>query len=176
MWGWPGKKLLFMGCEFGQSREWNYASSLDWHLLQYKDHEGIRLLVRDLNKLYRDEPVLGCNDLNHQGFRWLCAHDSEGGVLAYLRCDATEESLFAVVGHFTPVAREQYRIGVPRLGFWREVINTNSHFYGGNGLGNDGGRMAIDAPCDGQPHSLLLTLPPSSTTILKWSAREPSQR
>src|SRR5690606_28781960 len=103
------------------------------HLCQYLDHEGIRLLVRDLNRLYASEPALGCNDLRPQAFRWLAAHDTHASVVAYLRQDADERTLFAVVGHFTPLKREKYRIGVPRAGLWREVINTNSEYYGGSG-------------------------------------------
>jgi 1,4-alpha-glucan branching enzyme len=170
MWAWPGKKLLFMGCEFGQSREWNYAASLDWHLLQYKDHDGIRLLVKDLNQLYRNEPVLSLNDFNSQGFRWINCSDTEASVMAYLRVDPFEENIFAIVGHFTPVIREGYRIGVPRKGFWREMINTNSQHYGGSGLGNGGGVNTDDVGFDGHSQSISLTLPPFSTTIFKWSA------
>ncbi|MFO1447640.1 MAG: 1,4-alpha-glucan branching protein GlgB [Opitutaceae bacterium] len=170
MWGWPGKKLLFMGGEFGQSSEWAYAGSLDWHLTQYLDHEGIRLLVRDLNRLYTHEPVLSKNDLNPHGFRWLACHDSEASTLAFLRCDAAEQTLFTVVGHFTPVIRRNYRIGVPRRGFWSEVINTNSQYYGGSGLGNQGGVHTEDVPADGMSQSVVLTLPPLTTTILKWVA------
>jgi len=170
MWAWPGKKLLFMGCEFGQSNEWNYASSLDWHLLQYIDHQGIQLLLRDLNKLYRSEPILSSNDLNCAGFRWLACHDSDNSVVAYVRFDAAEQCFFAVIGHYTPITREHYRIGVPRLGFWKEVINTNSQYYGGTGLGNDGGKVAQNIPYDGFAQSISITLPPLSTTILKWTA------
>jgi len=170
LWAWPGKKLLFMGGEFGQSGEWNYTQSLDWHLCQYLDHEGIRLLVRDLNRLYTAEPVLSCNDFNSQGFRWLSCNDAEAGVLAYLRSDPFEHTLFAAVGHFTPVTRQGYRIGVPRRGLWHEVINSNSEFYGGSGLGNGGGVMTEDVPADGFSQSLALTLPPLSTAIFKWTA------
>jgi 1,4-alpha-glucan branching enzyme len=170
MWAWPGKKLLFMGCEFGQSGEWAYAGSLDWHLCQYLDHEGIRLLVRDLNRLYSSEPVLSHNDLNPQGFRWIACHDADASVMVYLRLDAEEKTLFAIVGHFTPTIRRDYRIGVPRRGFWREVINTNSQYYGGSGLGNDGGRATEDVPADNHSQSLVVTLPPLSTTIFKWTA------
>jgi 1,4-alpha-glucan branching enzyme len=168
MWAWPGKKLLFMGCEFAQSAEWNYTRSLDWHLCQYADHEGVRLLVRDLNALYTAEPVLSCNDLNPQGFRWISCNDTNASVLGYLRSDPFGQTLFAVVGHFTPTLRTNYRIGVPRRGFWKEMINTNSQYYGGNGAGNDGGRETEDVPCDGFSQSVVLTLPPLSTTILKW--------
>jgi 1,4-alpha-glucan branching enzyme len=170
MWAWPGKKLLFMGGEFAQSAEWSYTQSLDWHLCQYMDHEGVRLLVRDLNQLYKSEPVLSRNDFNPQGFRWLACHDAEGGVLAYLRSDPFEQTLFAVVGHYTPIVRGGYRIGVPRHGLWREMLNSNSHFYGGSGLGNEGGRQTEEVPCDGFSQSIVLTLPPMSTTIFKWSA------
>nr|WP_044891896.1 1,4-alpha-glucan branching protein GlgB [Opitutus terrae] len=169
MWGYPGKKLLFMGSDFAQSHEWNYDASLDWHLCQYKDHEGVRLLVRDLNKLYASEPVLSKNDYNPKGFRWVSCQDAAANVLAYLRTDETEQTSFLVVGHFSGATRP-YRIGVPRAGMWREMINTNSEFYGGSGLGNDGGRHTEDVPHDGCPHSLSLTLPPLSTTIFKWTA------
>lgn len=171
MWMWPGKKLLFMGSEFGQSHEWDYRKSLDWHLCQYPDHEGVRLLVRDLNRLYREEPVLGSNDLNPQGFQWIACYDNEASVIAYLRRDEREEELLLVVGHFTPVVRENYRIGVPRSGEWREVVNTNSEYYGGSGLGNDGGRHSEEVPADGQSDSLSLNLPPYSTLVLKWTVK-----
>jgi len=170
MWGWPGKKLLFMGSEFGQSSEWAYAGTLDWHLTQYLDHEGIRLLVRDLNRLYLQEPVLGRNDLNSQGFRWLACQDSEASVLAFLRSDPAEQTLFAVVGHFTPVIRRNYRVGVPRRGFWSEVVNTNSQYYGGSGLGNSGGVHTDDVPADGMEQSIQIVLPPLATTFFKWTA------
>jgi 1,4-alpha-glucan branching enzyme len=171
MWAWPGKKLLFMGSEFGQSSEWNYTTSLDWHLCQYLDHEGIRLLVRDLNKLYRAEPVLSVNDFNPKGFRWIACYDSDASVIAYLRLDPFEQTMFAVVGNYTPVIRKDYRIGVPRKGFWKEVLNSNSQYYGGSGLGNDGGKATEDVSADGQDQSLNLVLPPLSTTIFKWSAQ-----
>lgn len=170
IWGWPGKKLLFMGSEFGQSSEWAYAGTLDWHLTQYMDHEGIRVLVRDLNRLYVSEPVLSQNDLNPQGFRWLACHDSEASVIAFLRSDPFEQTLFAVVGHFTPLIRKDYRLGVPRRGYWKEVLNTNSHYYGGSGIGNDGGRATEDVPADGMSQSIVINLAPLSTTIFKWTA------
>jgi 1,4-alpha-glucan branching enzyme len=169
MWSWPGKKLLFMGSEFAQSREWNFDASLDWHLCQYPDHEGVRLLVRDLNHLYTSEPVLSRNDFNPQGFRWLSCQDADASVLAFLRADVFERTLFAVVNHFSGATRS-YRIGVPRQGFWKEVLNTNSEYYGGTGLGNDGGRTTEDVPHDGFSQSIALTLPPLSTTIFKWTA------
>jgi 1,4-alpha-glucan branching enzyme len=167
MWAYPGKKLLFMGSEFGQSQEWNHAASLDWHLCQYMDHEGIRRLVGDLNRLYAAEPALGSNDFNPRGFRWLSCLDADANLIAYLRTDPGEEALFAVVGHFGGATRT-YRIGVPRRGRWREVINSNSEYYGGSGLGNDGGRFTDDEGRDGYTQSLELTLPPLTTLVFKW--------
>jgi 1,4-alpha-glucan branching enzyme len=172
MWAWPGKKLLFMGGEFGQANEWNHDASLDWHLRQYLDHEGIRLLVRDLNHLYRAEPTLSQTDFNPQSFRWINCNDANCSVLTYLRKDSTEDpqTLFLIAGHFTPVVRRDYRVGVPKAGHWKELINTNSAYYSGTGIGNDGGRDTEPVPCDGHSQSLLLTLPPLSTTIFKWTA------
>jgi 1,4-alpha-glucan branching enzyme len=170
MWLWPGKKLLFMGGEFGQSTEWNHARSLDWHLCHYADHEGLRLLVRDMNKLYVSEPVLSCHDLDPRGFQWLNCHDADASVLSYLRTDATAHVMFAVILNATPITRHAHRVGVPRAGFWQEVINTNSQFYGGTGLGNDGGRVTEPAPADGHPQSLSLVLPPMAVSVFKWSA------
>ena len=168
-WAWPGKKLLFMGGEFGQSSEWNHNTSLDWHLRQYMDHEGIRLLLRDLNKLYRSEPAFSRNDFDPQAFRWVNCNDADASVLTYLRQDVLDQTLFLVAGHFTPLVRRDYRVGVPHAGQWKEVINTNSTYYGGTGLGNDGARTTDPIPCDGYKQSLLLTLPPLSTTIFKWT-------
>ncbi len=169
MWCYPGKKLLFMGCEFAQSREWNHAASLDWHLCQYPDHEGVRRLVRDLNKLYVAEPVLSLNDFNPQGFRWVNCQDGDANLIAYLRMDAFEQNLFLVVAHFGGATRS-YSFGVPRRGFWRETINSNSEYYGGTGLGNDGGREARSGECDGFGQSIEVALAPFSTTVFKWSA------
>ena len=168
MWAYPGKKLLFMGSEFGQSQEWSHKGSLDWHLCQYMDHEGIRRLVADLNRLYTSEPVLGANDFNPHGFRWINCTDADANLISYLRTDSAEQVLFIAVGHFGGATR-RYRIGVPRRGWWREVINSNSEFYGGSGLGNDGGRATDDEPRDGYTQSIDVTLPPLTTVIFKWS-------
>ena len=169
MWVYPGKKLLFMGSEWAQSGEWNHAASLDWHLCQYMDHEGVRRLVRDLNRLYASEPALGANDFNPHGFRWINCLDADANVIAYLRTDASEETLFVVVGHFGGATRP-YRIGVPRRGRWHELINSNSEYYGGSGLGNLGGQTATAEPRDGYTQSIELTLPPLTTLVFKWTA------
>ena len=170
MWCYPGKKLLFMGCEFAQTREWNHAASLDWHLCQYPDHEGVRRLVRDLNALYVAEPVLSCNDFNPEGFRWVSCHDADANLIAYLRKDPFEQTLFLVVAHLGG-AKRNYPVGVPRPGIWREVINSNSEYYGGTGLGNDGGRTAFPAERDGFAQAIEVTLAPFTTTVFKWTAR-----
>ncbi len=168
MWAYPGKKLLFMGSEFAQSHEWNHDGSLDWHLCEYHDHEGVRMLVRDLNRLYTTEPVLSRNELNPQGFRWISCQNADASVVAYLRSDVSEKTLFAVVAHLSGAPRD-YRVGVPRRGSWREVINTNSQFYGGTGHGNEGGRQTEDVAHDGYSQSLAVTLPPLTTVIFKWT-------
>jgi 1,4-alpha-glucan branching enzyme len=168
MWAWPGKNILFMGCEFGQSNEWRYDGSLDWHLLQYIDHEGIQRLVRDLNHFYRNHPALGRYDSEPKGFQWINGGDSENSVLSFLRLGDTPEETFAVVGNFTPVPRNGYRIGVPYPGYWKELINTNADVYGGTGTGLGGGLMSDEVPWDGRDHSLKVNLPGHSTFILRY--------
>jgi 1,4-alpha-glucan branching enzyme len=170
MWAWPGKKLLFMGCEFAQSAEWNYASSLDWHLLQFLDHEGVRRLVRDLNRLYAAEPVLHGQDSNPEAFRWINCNDANASVISFLRTDPATGDAFCIVGNYTPVLRTGYRFGVPREGFWQEVINTDAEVYGGGNKGNSGGVTATDTPCDGFSFSVVVTLPPMATLFFKQAA------
>jgi 1,4-alpha-glucan branching enzyme len=169
MWAYPGKKLLFMGGEFAQSQEWRHDRSLDWHLCEFSDHEGVRLLVKDLNRIYASEPVLSSNDFNPNGFRWVSCTNADANVIAYLRLDAAEKTLFLIVGHFGDAIRKGYRIGVPRSGVWREIVNTNSRYYGGAGQGNEGQRTAETIASDGFNQSLSLTLPPLTTLIFKWS-------
>ncbi len=170
IWTYPGKKLLFMGGEFGQWREWNHDTSLDWHLLDTPLHAGIQAVVRDLNRLYVGEPVFSANDFNPHSFRWGNANDGDNSVLSFLRVAPDEKTFYLMIGNFTPVERTGYRVGVPQAGHWAEVFNTNAELYGGNGVGNFGGRMAEPTPCDGQAQSLALTLPGLSTLVFKWSA------
>ena len=160
MWAWPGKKTLFMGCEFGQSSEWRYDDALDWHLLQYIDHHGISDLVRDLNRIYAAEPVLAESDHLPERFQWVNCDDAENSVLSFLRLSGEDCGDYLVVGNFTPVHRPGYRVGVPADGHWKEVLNTNAAEYGGDGSGNGGGVGAEPTPWDGRPHSLLVDLPP----------------
>ncbi len=170
VWTYPGKKLLFMGAEFGQWREWNHDGSLDWHLLDTPLHSGIQSVVRDLNRLYASEPVFSANDFNAQSFRWVNANDGENSVLSFLRVAPDEKTFYLVIGNFTPVERANYRVGVPQAGQWTEVFNTNAEIYGGNGVGNFGSRLAAAEPSDGQAQSLTLTLPGLSTLVYKWTA------
>ena len=171
MWGHPGKKLLFMGGEFAQPREWNHDRSLDWHLLEQSEHEGVRALVRDLNRIYRELPALHECDCEAAGFEWVEMNDAERSVLAFLRLGSNRSRPVLVVCNFTPVPRNNYRVGVPRGGYWRERINTDSIYYGGSGMGNLGGANGEDVAWHGQPHSVKITLPPLSTLVFEADAQ-----
>jgi 1,4-alpha-glucan branching enzyme len=173
VWTYPGKKLLFMGGEFGQRSEWNYDGALEWHLLQNAEHEGLRVLVRDLNRLYTSEPALSATDFRPESFRWVNAGDGDNSTISFLRLDAEGRTAWLVVGNFTPVTRTRYTVGVPHRGYWREVLNTNSSYYGGAGFGNHGGRPAATTPADGFEQSLSVTLPGLSVLVFKWSADAP---
>ncbi len=170
MWTHPGKKLLFMGGEFGQWREWNHDRSLDWDLLEEGPfHKGLQSLVRDLNHAYRDTPALHL-DCDSSGFEWIDMSDAENSVLAWLR-RGKDGSIAVIVANFTPVPRYDYRIGVPFGGAWRELINTDAAAYGGSGQGNGGTAHAVDEPWHGRPASLKLTLPPIGTLVLVPAAQ-----
>ena len=162
MYGQPGKKLLFMGGEFAQRREWAHDSSLDWHLLEAPAHAGVQRWVRDLNQLYREQPALHELDCDPAGFEWIDCDDVEGSVVSLLRKGRSTSTLVIAVCNFTPVPRQSYRIGAPRGGYWREVLNSDAATYGGSGMGNGGGAEAEPAPVHGRPCSLNLTLPPLS--------------
>ena len=166
MWTHPGKKLLFMGCEFGQWREWNHDQQLDWYLLQYPEHQGVQKLVGDLNRLYRDCPALHDQDDVAQGFQWLIGDDATNSVYAWLRWSKDGQPLL-VVANFTPVPRQGYRIGVPFAGTWQEVLNSDADTYAGSNYGNGGGVGTEPLPSHGQTHSLALNLPPLGVLILK---------
>jgi 1,4-alpha-glucan branching enzyme len=156
----PGKKLIFMGGEFGQWREWNHDESLDWHLLEYPSHQGIQRWLKDLNATYAREPALFELDVKSAGFEWVDAHDSQQSILAFLRKGLRVDNSVLVVFNFTPVPREGYRVGVPTGGFWRELLNSDGTDYGGSGVGNLGGVNAHPTVVHGRPYSLELTLPP----------------
>lgn len=171
MFGHPGKKLLFMGCEFAQVREWNHDTSLDWHLLADDRHRGIQNLVRDLNKAYSGTPALYEKDCEASGFQWLVGGDIDNSVFAFARLGAAtpdgHSPLAIVAANFTPVRRESYRIGVPRAGFYREIMNTDASVYGGTNAGNGGGVATQDIASHGEAQSIVLTLPPLATLFLR---------
>jgi len=163
MWGWPGKKTLFMGGEFGQSSEWAYDRSLDWHLLQYLDHEGIRLLVADLNQFYLQHRFLCESDYDSKSFQWVNNNDGNNSVISFVRFGSRPGELLLVVSNFTPVPRPNYRVGVPAEGTWIEALNTNSKKYGGNGEGNLEGVKTLPVKWDGRNHAVDLFLPGMTT-------------
>jgi 1,4-alpha-glucan branching enzyme len=166
MWGHPGKKLLFMGQEFAQRDEWNFDRSLDWHLLADAPHRQVRALVRDLNAVYRAQPALHARDCEPEGFRWIVADDADQSVLAWLRSGGPEDAPVAVICNFTPVPRQDYRIGLPYPGRWRELLNSDSEIYGGSNIGNAGSVVATGAPAHGLPASASLVIPPLATLYL----------
>ena len=166
MWTHPGKKLLFMGCEFGQWREWNHDQQLDWYLLQYSEHKGVQKLVGDLNRLYREEPALHDQDDAPQGFQWLIGDDAINSVYAWLRWSKDGKPVL-VVANFTPVPRQSYRVGVPFAGRWNELLNSDADTYAGSNYGNGGGAFTEEVPSHGQSLSLELNLPPLAVLILK---------
>ncbi len=172
MYGLPGKKLLFMGGEFGQWAEWNHDSNLDWGLLGFPAHRGLQQWVADLNRVYREEPALHELDCQPGGFEWIDVSDSDHSIISWLRKGKGHEQIM-VVCNFTPVERTGYRIGAPRAGFWAEVLNGNASYYGGTGSGNMGGQEAEHRSYHGRPCSLLLTLPPLSVIFLKHMERRP---
>jgi 1,4-alpha-glucan branching enzyme len=167
MWAHPGKKLLFMGCEFGQRREWTHEDSLEWHVLQYPLHEGVQRWMADLNRVYREQPALHARDFQQDGFRWVQRGDWEQSALSFLRLGADGTPPVLAVCNFTPMARFNYRLGVPRAGYWRELLNSDAQIYGGSGLGNQGGAEAAPMPYEDFSHSLTLTLPPLAVVFFK---------
>jgi 1,4-alpha-glucan branching enzyme len=162
-WTYPGKKLLFMGGEFGQPREWTHYESLPWHVADAPRHAGIRALIRDLNRTYRGVPALHRFDHESEGFSWLSWQDDAQSVLSFLRKAGDEH--VAVILNFTPVPRHGYRVGVPAAGRYREIFNSDSSYYGGSNVGN-GSVVTEPVPCMGQPHSIVITLPPLGGILL----------
>ncbi len=167
MFAQPGKKLLFMGDEFGQVREWTHDSSLEWHVLQYPLHRGLQSWVEQLNRLYRQELALHELDSDPRGFEWIDCNDHAASTLSLVRKGKSSQQTIVVACNFTPIPRVGYRLGVPRGGFWRELLNSDAKEYGGSGMGNLGGVVAAEQPAHGRPYSLNLTLPPLSAVFLK---------
>jgi 1,4-alpha-glucan branching enzyme len=166
LWAYPGKKLLFMGQEFAQVREWDFLSGLDWPALDAAEHRGMQSVVRDCNAGYRAHPALHDGDCVAAGFRWIVVNDARQSVFAWLRMDSAGAPPVAVVANFTPKPHPGYRIGLPRPGRWREVLNTDSALYGGSNVGNAGEVVASATPCHGFPCSAKITVPPLGTIWL----------
>ena len=171
MFAQPGKKLLFMGAEFGQGREWNHDQSLDWHLLDYPQHQGIRKWLDDLNRALRIEPALHELDCDPAGFEWIDGNNSDESAVAFLRRGSSPDAKIVAAFNFTPIPRQNYRIGVPEAGYWREILNSDGRIYGGSGWGNLGGVDAAPVPSHGRRFSVHLNLPPLGAIFLKPGTR-----
>ncbi|HBI14549.1 MAG TPA: 1,4-alpha-glucan branching enzyme [Desulfobulbaceae bacterium] len=167
MWGYCGKKLLFMGCEFAQWQEWNHDLGLEWEALDAPNHQGIKRFVRDLNMVYRSEPSLYENDFDWNGFSWIDTSDSDNSIFSFIRYAQHRDNYLIIVSNFTPVVRRHYRIGVPRPGLYRELINSDKDIYWGSGLFRDDNLHTVPEHAHGHGQSLILTLPPLSTVFLK---------
>jgi 1,4-alpha-glucan branching enzyme len=167
MYAQAGKKLLFMGGEFGQVREWAHDSSLEWHVLQYPVHRGVQAWMEQLNRFYRNEPAMHVFDNNPAGFEWVDANDNATSTVSLLRKSENPQDTILVVCNFTPVPRAEYRVGVPHGGYWREMLNSDAREYAGSGMGNLGGVQAEEVPMHGRPFSLRLTLPPLGALFFK---------
>jgi 1,4-alpha-glucan branching enzyme len=170
----PGKKLLFMGGEFAQWKEWAHEESLEWHALEYEPHRNVQRWVKDLNNLYRNEPALHELDFDPAGFEWVDFKDVDRSIISYLRKGRSTKDIILVVGNFTPVGRTDYRVGVPLGGTWTEVLNSDAPEYGGGGWGNFGSAEASPEPQHGRSHSLRLALPPLSILVFKKTAGAPA--
>jgi 1,4-alpha-glucan branching enzyme len=170
MWAHPGKKLLFMGQEFGQRDEWNFDRSLDWHVLAHATHRGVQDCVRDLNRLHRNEGALHARDCEAAGFIWVVADDRDQSVIAWLRIGSDGDAPILMIANFTPVPRPFYRVGLPHAGFWREIMNTDAAGYGGSGTGNLGGVVAEAVPKHGQKASASILIPPLATLYFRHEA------
>ena len=173
MWAYPGKKLLFMGQEFAQGSEWSHDAQLDWALLDRAQHRDVQALVRDCNRLYRAEPALHERDCEGDGFRWIVVDDAAHSVFAWARFGGDGARAVVAATNFTPVPRTQYRLGLPRGGRWREILNTDASAYGGSNVGNAGGVTAEPVPSHGYPYSAPITLPPLGTLWLAHDGGDP---
>ncbi|MBI4260310.1 MAG: alpha amylase C-terminal domain-containing protein, partial [Actinobacteria bacterium] len=167
MWAQSGKKLLFMGAEIGQYREWDHDGGLDWQLTESGRHAGVQRLVEDLNRMYRAEPALHELDSDGGGFEWIDANDNEASVITFLRRARSSDDLVLFAANLTPVPRHNYRIGVDREGLWREIMNTDAELYGGSGQGNLGGAESFPVPMHGRERSINVTLPPLACVLFK---------
>jgi 1,4-alpha-glucan branching enzyme len=166
MWAHPGKKLLFMGGEIAQPREWSHDRSIDWHLLDHPEHAGIQRLLADLNRTYRDIPPLWERDFDPDGFHWIDANDADNNVLSFYRVSANDRRHLVCVCNLSPIVRDGFRVGIPKEASYTEVLNTDSERYGGTNVGNMGTVHSEREAWHGLPHSALLTLPPLAVVWL----------
>jgi 1,4-alpha-glucan branching enzyme len=171
MWTHPGKKLLFMGSDFGQWNEWNCDDNLQWDLLQWESHQGLKKCLADVNAIYQREPALYEDDFTHGGFEWVDCHNHEDSVLSFLRRANDPDDYLLVVLNFTPIVRDAYRLGVPELTWYEEIFNSDSQYYTGSNVGNGPGVQAEAVPSQGRPHSIEIALPPLATAIYKPRSR-----
>jgi 1,4-alpha-glucan branching enzyme len=167
MYAQPGKKLLFMGSEFGQWSEWTHDAQLEWHLLNHPLHAGLQQWMRDLNRLYREQPALHELDCDPGGFEWVDCGDAESSTVSLIRKPRSNAAIILVVCNFTPVPRPNYRVGAPHGGFWAEIANSDAHQYGGGNMGNLGGVEAVPVPLHGRRYSVTLTLPPLAVLFFR---------
>jgi 1,4-alpha-glucan branching enzyme len=168
MWAQPGKKLLFMGGEFGQWTEWSHDGGLDWALLDHEKHAQLRMLIGTLNHLYRTERALHERESEPGSFEWIDCCDAEKNALSFIRNPSSQPGTLMVLCNFSPVPRQNYRVGAPLGGMWREVLNTDAVQFGGSGIGNYGGVQTVPIPLHGRLYSLTLTLPPLGVVFLRW--------
>jgi 1,4-alpha-glucan branching enzyme len=173
MWAHPGKKLLFMGSEFGQWNEWNCNSGLQWDLLQWDTHQGIQQCVTDLNRIYTQEPALYEVDFEEAGFEWIDCHDRQNSILSFARFSRDRLETVLVCCNFTPVVRSNFRVGVPLAGYYREIFNSDSKIYGGTNVGNGAGATAEAIPWNSREHSIVINLPPLAVTVMKHQIHLP---
>jgi 1,4-alpha-glucan branching enzyme len=171
MWAQPGKKMLFMGMEFGQWVEWNHDVSLDWELLGFEKHSQLRLLVGALNWLYRTERAMHECDSSYEGFEWIDCQDADNNVLSMLRKSRRADEAILILCNFSTMPRHNYRVGVPFRGHWQELLNTDAAEFGGSGQGNFGGIDSVPIPLHGRNHSLTVTVPPLGAVFFRWSGR-----
>ena len=167
MWTHPGKKLMYMGCEFGQWNEWDCNSTLQWDLLQWESHKGLQKMVSDLNAVYKQEPSLYEVDFEQQGFEWIDSMNRDASILGYVRRAKDPNDFVVVCCNFTPSVHQDYRLGVPEAGKYREIFNSDSEYYGGTNVGNGMGLVAEEVEAQGRAHSIKLSIPPMGVAMFK---------
>jgi 1,4-alpha-glucan branching enzyme len=173
MYAHPGKKLLFMGCDIGQTSEWNHDGSVPWDLLNFDPHRKLQKLVQELNRIYRSERALHEVDFHYSGFEWVDFHDAEKSIIAFSRFAEKGEAPLLVCCNFTPVPREGYRLGVRQPGRYDEILNTDSELFGGSNMGNGGVVASKPVPSHGHPHSIAITLPPLAVVVFRLQTVNP---